>query len=123
MLNFHQGVRYQEGRGLGSIFGSIFRGLKPLAKMGLSAGKRLLTSDFVKKLGSTALDIGKEAATNIAVDMLEGKKFSDSAQEQLNEAKSKIASTLKGGGSEKKRKKKSIENHKNTKIKKYCLFD
>ena len=49
MLNFHQGVRYQEGRGLGSIFGSIFRGLKPLAKMGLSAGKRLLTSDFVKQ--------------------------------------------------------------------------
>lgn len=122
MLNFHSGVRYQQGRGLGSIFGSIFRGLKPLAKMGLAAGKRFFKSDFAKNLGSTALDIGKSAATNIAVDLLEGKKLKDSAQEQLDEAKSKIASTLKGSGS-KKRKKRSKGDEVDKKLKKYCLLD
>ena len=98
MLTYHTGLRFQQGRGLGSIFGAILRGFKPIAKMGLNAGKRFLKSDFAKNL-----DMGKTAATNIAVDLLEGKKFSDSAQEQLEEAKSKIATTLKGEGCNKKR--------------------
>ena len=125
MLNFHSGSRYQQGRGLGSIFGAIFRGLKPLAKMGLSAGKRFIKSDFAKNLGNAALDMGKSAATNIAVDLLEGKNFKDSAQEQLDEAKSKIAATLKGSGCSKKRKRKSnkdIDTH-GSKVKKYSLLD
>ena len=108
MLNYHTGLRFQQGRGFGSIFGSILRSLKPIARMGLNVGKRFLKSDFAKNLGNTALDIGKSAATNIAVDMLEGKKFTDSAQEQIDEAKQKIASTLKGGCSRKRKKKKEI---------------
>jgi hypothetical protein len=134
MLNFHSGVRFQQGRGIGSIFGAIFRGLKPLAKMGLAAGKKFIKSDFAKKLGNTALDLGKTAATNIAVDLLEGKKFSDSAQEQLDEAKSKIASKLKGGCAARKRKKKKKQSTaglldenkkeiKSSKRKKYSLLD
>jgi len=126
MLNYHSGVRFQQGRGLGSIFGAIFRGLKPLAKMGLSMGKRFIKSDFAKNMANTALDVGKSAATNIAVDLLEGKKFSDSAQEQLDEAKSKIASTLRGsgqkGGCKKKRKKKNSPNFEIKKAK-YSLLD
>jgi hypothetical protein len=108
MLNYHTGIRFQQGRGFGSIFGSILRSLKPIARMGLNVGKRFLKSDFAKNLGNTALDIGKSAATNIAVDMLEGKKFADSAQEQIDEAKQKIATTLKGGGSRKRKKKTQI---------------
>ena len=49
-LNFHEGVRLQRGRGIGSIFGSLFRWLRPLASMGLSVGKRALSSDLAKKL-------------------------------------------------------------------------
>jgi dsRNA-specific ribonuclease len=109
MLNFHSGARFQQGRGIGSFFGALFRMLKPVAKMGLSVGKKFIKSDFAKSLASTALDVGKSAATNIAVDLLEGKKFSDTAQDQLDDAKSKIAATLKGGGC-RKRKKKTISN-------------
>lgn len=132
MLNFHSGVRFQQGRGLGSIFGAIFRGLKPLAKMGLAAGKRFIKSDFAKSVGNTALDIGKTAATNMAVDLLEGKKFSESAQEQLDEAKSKIASKLKGGCAKKRKKNKKsgilddkdeTPCSKKSKSKKYSLLD
>ena len=122
MLNYHTGLRFQQGRGFGSIFGSILRSLKPIARMGLNVGKRFLKSDFAKKLGNTALDIGKSAATNIAVDMLEGKKFTDSAQEQIDEAKQKIASTLKGGCSRKRKKKKEILNIIPKKQLKYSLL-
>ncbi|EFX63186.1 hypothetical protein DAPPUDRAFT_119445 [Daphnia pulex] len=62
-------------RGFGSIFGAILRGLKPIAKLGLNAGKRFLKSDLAKNLATTALDMGKTAATNIAVDLLEEKKM------------------------------------------------
>lgn len=105
---FHTGLREQRGRGIGALFSGLLRGLKPLAQMGFRAGKRFLTSDFAKNLGKTALDAGKQAATNIAVDLLEGKNISESAQEQLEDAKKKIATTLKGGGgcSRKRRKKK-----------------
>jgi len=103
---FHKGPRFQEGRGLGSLFSGLWRSIKPLATMGFQAGKKLLTSDAAKKLGTTALEAGKDAIKNIAVNMLEGKKnFKDVAQEQLEEAKSKIAQGLRGGGRKRKRRK------------------
>jgi hypothetical protein len=77
---FHTGLREQRGRGIGALFSGLMRGLKPLAQMGFRAGKRLLNSDFAKNLGKSALEAGKQAATNIAVDLLEGKNISDSAQ-------------------------------------------
>jgi hypothetical protein len=123
MLTYHSGLRFQQGRGFGSIFGSILRSLKPIARMGLNVGKRFLKSDFAKNLGNTALDIGKTAATNIAVDMLEGKKFKDSAQEQIDDAKSKIATTLKGGCSRKRKKNKQQLLDINPKKLKYSLLD
>ena len=117
-LNFHEGVRLQRGRGIGSIFGSLFRWLRPLASMGLSVGKKALSSDLAKKLGTTALDIGKSAAKNIAVDLLEGKALKETTGEQISEAKKAIASTLKGGG--KRKRKKSCKPCKRAK---YSLLD
>lgn len=64
----------------------------------------MLTSDIAKKLGAAALDVGSTAAKNIAVDLLEGKAFKDTANEQLEEAKKVIANTIKGSGHKKKRK-------------------
>jgi hypothetical protein len=125
MLNFHTGLRFQQGRGFGSIFGAILRGLKPIARLGLNAGKRFIKSDFAKNLATTALDMRKSAATNIAVDLLEGKKFSDSAQEQIEDAKSKIATTLKGGSCKKRRRKRKalISDLTGNKKIKYSLLD
>ena len=104
-LNFHSGVRLQRGRGLGALFSGLFRFLRPLASMGLNLGKKVFASDIVQKLGSTALDIGKSAAKNVAVDLLEGKAFKDTAGEQIREAKKTIANTLKGAGRKRKKKK------------------
>jgi hypothetical protein len=102
-MNFHAGARYQRGRGLGAIFGGLMRGFAPLLRSGLAAGKKILTSDLAKNIGGTLLESGKHAVKNLTADLLEGKDVGATAQEELNEAKRKIASTLRGSG--KKRKK------------------
>lgn len=107
-MQFHHGPYSQRGRGIGSIFSGLFRSLKPLASMGLKFGKKVLNSDLAKKVGSTALEFGKEALTNVAADVLEGKDIKESAGEQLAEAKSRLARTLRGSG-KKRRKKRKLE--------------
>lgn len=104
-MNFHAGARYQRGRGLGALFGGLIRGFAPLARMGLTAGKKLLNSDLVRNIGSTLADSGRKAVTNIAADFLEGKNVSETAQNELTEAKRKIASTLRGSGKNKRKRK------------------
>ena len=121
-MNFHSGLRYQRGAGFASLFSGLFRVLRPLASMGFSAGKKFLESDVAKKIGSTALDAGKSALTNIAVDLLDGVNLKDSAQKQLNEAKSKISKVLKGGGRKNKRKHKTEESTNCKKVA-YSLID
>lgn len=102
-MNFHAGARYQRGRGIGSIFGGLLRGFMPVLSRGLSVGKKILTSDIAKNIGNTLLETGTRAAKNLTADLLEGNDVRSSAQNELNEAKKKIASTLRGSG--KKRKK------------------
>jgi len=95
---FHKGERFQSGRGLGSLFSGLFRTLKPLFSLGLSAGKKALTSQTAKTIGSTALDLGKQAAKNLAADLLEGKDLSQSLNKELDTAKAAIASKIRGSG-------------------------
>jgi hypothetical protein len=117
-MNYHSGLRYQRGRGLGALFGGLLRGFAPLARLGLNAGKKLLQSNVVKNIGTTLLDSGKQALTNIAADYLEGKDTSLTAQDELDQAKKRIASTLRGSGDRGKRRKsctKSICSSKKTK--------
>jgi hypothetical protein len=120
-MNYHSGMRFQRGRGLGSIFSGLMRGFAPLARMGLNAGKRFIQSDLVKGIANTALDHGKKAVLGMAADLVEGKNVKDAAQAQLNEAKKDIATQLRGGG--RKRKKKSVKNIRNLKKLKFDLLD
>lgn len=122
-MNYHSGYRYQQGRGIGSMFSWLFRALKPLASASFNIGKKIVTSDAAKSLGSTLIDVSKDAAKNVLVDVLEGKKFKDSTSEQLEEAKSKIAKTLKGEGGECVRKRKRRQKSVKNKQAKYDLLD
>jgi hypothetical protein len=106
-MNFHAGARYQRGRGFGSLFSGLLRGFMPVMNMGIRAGRELLQSDIAKNIGSTLVDTGKKAVTHMAADLLEGKNIGNTAQEELNAARKKIASTLRGSGN--KRKKKSCQ--------------
>jgi len=128
-MNYHHGPRFQRGRGLGSIFASLARGIAPIARLGLRAGRNLISNPLVKKIGQTALDAAKQSAANMSADLIDGRNIKESAQNELNTARSKIASTLRGG---KKRKKhistkenliKPVKRNKNNKKYKYSLLD
>lgn len=123
-MNFHSGLRYQRGRGFGSLFAGLIKGFAPLARMGLSAGKKILSSDLVKNVASTALDSGKQAIKHLAADLLEGKDVSTTAKDELLDARKKIATTLRGSGKSIKRRK-SIPKKTNIKRQKirFSLLD
>jgi len=100
----HHGLRYQRGGGFGSIFSMLFRTLKPLASMGLRAGKNFIQSNAVKSVGNTLLDIGKDAAKKVAVDLLEGKPLKETVNHEIDDAKKKLQQNLRekaGNGGEK----------------------
>lgn len=119
---YHVGPRIQRGKGLGSLLGALFRGFAPVAKLGLKVGRSIAASPLARKVGQSALDIAKTSAAKLAADMVEGKNLKESAQEELNSARQKIATTLRGG-----RKRKGVNKKKNLKKSckkgRYCLLD
>lgn len=119
----HRGDRYQAGRGIGSIFSFLFRGLKPLVSMGLKAGKKVLTSDLAKQVGSTAMDIGKSTLKNVVADVIEGTSPNDSLNKGLETAKSSIANQIRGSGRKRRRKRSHCKPHKTSKRVKFSLLD
>ena len=122
-MNYHSGYRYQQGRGIGSMFSWLFRALKPLASASFNIGKKIVTSDAAKSIGSTLLDVSKDAAKNVLVDVLEGKNVREAASEQIDEAKAKLAQTLKGSGGGCSRKRKAKQKSDHSKQVKYSLLD
>ena len=64
-IPYFAGARYQRGHGIGSIFSSIFRGL------------RSIFPGVLKTVGKHALKTG----VNIAGDVLEGRRFQDSIKD------------------------------------------
>ncbi len=119
----HRGIRTQSGRGIGSIFAALARGLAPIAKIGLRAGKSFLANPLVRKVGSSALDLAKQSAVNMTADLLEGNNIKDSAQNELNNARQKIASTLRGGKKRKKHEPKLKSISKRKKVIHYSLLE
>lgn len=126
-MNFHVGARYQRGRGIGALFGGLMRGFMPVLSRGLALGKKVLGSDLAKNIGNTLLESGTRAAKNLTADLLEGKDVASSAQDELNEAKKKIASTLRGSGKKRKRSCQksicSIKKKRQRKNKSYNLLE
>jgi len=88
------------------MFSGLFRSLKPLVSMGLNVGKKILTSDAAKQIGSAAVDIGKSTLKNVAADLIEGKNATESLNQGLEEAKSTISSKIRGAGKKRRRQKK-----------------
>ena len=81
---FHKGVRVQRGRGIGSLFGGLFRAILPV-------GKKILKSSATRALKQQA----RKAAINIAADALEGKNVKQSAKERLQDARKDIAKSIR----------------------------
>ncbi len=122
-MYFHQGAEFQRGRGFGSLFSGLFRSLVPIAKSGLNIGKRVLKSDFVRNLSSQALDVGKDMVKNIAANALSGQNLKETASDELDKAKQKIAYAIRGSGRKRKKTSTSQKNHKRRMIQHFNLLE
>lgn len=118
-MMFHSGLREQRGRGLGSILAGLMRGFAPIAKLGLRAGKSFIQNPAVQSFGKQALGIAADTARNLAADLVEGKNTEERAKEELQNARSKIASTLRGG----RKRKRNVKVTKLKKVKRYNLLN
>lgn len=118
-MMYHSGFREQRGRGLGSILSGLMRGFAPIARLGLRAGKSFFQNPSVQNFGKQALSIAADSAKNLAADLVEGKNSEDRAKEELQKARSKIASTLRGGN----KRKRNDKIKKLKKVRKYNLLD
>ena len=105
LSSYHTGRRLQRGRGIGSLFGTVFRSLLPL-------GKKILTSNTAKSIAKSVGNSLKDAAVDTALDALEGKNIKKAAQERLNQSKVKISQALR-----KQTDNKKIRNRKSIKAK------
>lgn len=83
---YHRGRRIQAGRGLGSIFGGLMRGLLPAAKAAVHTIGRVAKSNTGKAVGRAL----KDAALKGTLDVLEGGKVGDTAKRRLKQATKEI---------------------------------
>jgi len=116
-ISCHRGDFFQTGQGLGSTFKGLMNTISPIATRGFNYGKRFLKSDFVKDLSSKALRTGKDALTNIALDVLSGEKsLAESSREEMNDVKDKITKAINNIKERRGTKRKKTMNLHNVKI-------
>ena len=128
----HAGQRdvYQEGEGIGSFFSSIFRKLIPFVT---KTAKTVAGSSIVKGAGQALQDSAVSGLTNVAADLIGGKKnLNESVSENISEARKNIASAIKASSGRKrpssdnvkaKVKAKGRKKRKIRRIKQSSIFD
>ena len=128
----HAGQRdvYQEGEGIGSFFSSIFRKLIPFVT---KTAKTVAGSSLVKGTGQALQDSAVSGLTNVAADLIGGKKnLNESVSENISQARENIASAIKASSSRKrpssdnvkaKVKAKGRKKRKIRRIKQSSIFD
>ena len=90
-LLVHRGRYIQRGRGIGSVFMSLFRSLLPAAK---TLGTSVLKSSVTKNVLKAAKEAGKDAALSLAADAIAGENVKKSFDRNLQSAREKIGMSL-----------------------------
>ena len=84
---------YQEGEGIGSFFGSIFRKLIPFAT---KAAKTVAGSSLAKETGKALKESAITGLTNVTADVIGGDKtFEESVSNNLSKAREDISTAIK----------------------------
>ena len=85
-MNYHSGLHWQRGSGIGSLSSGIFRGLMPVAKSTIKTIGRVAKSAPVKSVGKALKKEAKKAAVETAIEALEGQPVGRKAKQRLKSA-------------------------------------
>ena len=97
-LSNFRGNPLQFGQRIGSWLGKLARGVGTIAKKGVKIGKKIAKSDFAREVGTSLMDHGVHAATEILSNAIDPNKESNAleeAQSGVNAARSDLAKIIK----------------------------
>ena len=106
--SIHRGQYLQRGRGLGNIFASIMRILKPIVTKSIKAGRKALSDPTVQDAVSSVKKSTIQAGTRAINKQI--KKIAPQKQMSIPKAKKRIASVLSNNISKVKRARKKTSN-------------
>ena len=85
-MNYHSGLRWQRGSGIGSLFSGIFRGLMPVARSAVKTIGRVARSAPIRSAGKALKKEATKAAVETALEALEGQPVGRKAKQRLKSA-------------------------------------
>ena len=85
-MNYHSGLHWQRGSGIGSLFSGIFRGLMPVAKSAVKTIGRVVRSAPIRSAGKALKKEETKAAVETALEALEGQPVGRKAKQCLKSA-------------------------------------
>lgn len=114
-MTIYQRPYIQRGRGLGSLFGSLFRSVVPVVS---KFGRSIVSSPVTKSIGSALKNSALETVGSVGADLLRGEDLSQTLDKNLAQARNKVADAL-----EKSTKQPPNKKRKKTKKTTEDLFD
>ncbi len=85
-MNYHSGLHWLRGSGIGSLFSGIFRRLMPVAKSTIKTIGRVAKSAPIKSVGKALKKEATRAAVETAIEALEGQPVGRKAKQRLKSA-------------------------------------
>ena len=85
-MNYHSGLRWQRGSGIGSLFSGIFRGLMPVARSAVKTIGRVARSTPIRSAGKALKKEATKASVETALEALEGQPVGRKAKQRLKSA-------------------------------------
>ena len=85
-MNYHSGLRWQRGSGIGSLFSGIFRGLMPVARSVVKTIGKVARSAPIRSAGKALKKEATKAVVETALEALEGQPVGRKAKQRLKSA-------------------------------------
>ena len=103
-LPYHRGVILQKGRGVGSVFSSLFRTLLPIGKAVIKSTPSIIKSTARSRIGRKLKRSAKKLALDTAKNLIETGDIKNTLKKSVDDSKKEIADAFKSSKDSKKRK-------------------
>ena len=103
-LPYHRGVILQKGRGVGSVFSSLFRTLLPIGKAVIKSTPSIIKSTARSPIGRKLKRSAKKLALDTAKNLIETGDIKKTLKKSVDDSKKEIADAFKSSKDSKKKK-------------------
>merc|ERR1712001_510358 len=94
-MGYHRGVILQKGRGVGSVFSSLFRTLLPIGKAIIKSTPSIIKSTARNPIGRKLKRSAKKLALDTAKNLIETGDIKKTLKKSVDDSKKEIADAFK----------------------------